>query len=1092
MQISQEDLIKIVEQASTINERLGTEFLLNQISGNDNVINSRIESWCQVVAQGNQEQFEKRLAWDGLDLNTIRQVLGSVYLADQQNLPAWAETLKAVLEATALVSLESLEKGLSQEENSFLNPQELLPFEELFLSFVHIARHKLSTQAGSSYCLLSTESHATLERSLIQSLTSLCSQAMGEQFLVFRTHEQPSLIRWLGQLQGSHSREQYSKFIRRMLDGGLLEFFQEYSMLARLVATVTDFWVNNTSEFLQRLASDWLDIQTTFQGEVELGEVVTIESGLSDLHEDGRSVIAVTFASGLKLIYKPKDCASEEAYFQLLAWLNERGVPLPFKLVQVLNRSTHGWVEYVRHLPCKDKQTAVRYYQRAGMLLSVLYALEGTDCHSENIIACGEHPVLIDMETLMAHRVREIESPYGVDEDALSVANEQFTYSVLRTNFLPKWQVEPDGLVYDISGLGGVEGQMTHFCLLKWQHINTDGMVLGYESFKTRPKANVASLDGVNLSPSDYVEELVDGFRRMYQFLMAHREALLATNGPLTKFADQRVRFIFRPTQVYGSVLKEALQTKFLRNGVDRSIALDVLSKSLLKSETKPHCWPIIAAEKKALIQLDIPLFATRSNSDDLKITPNETIKQYFTEPSYNLVIVRLHQLHENDLEQQISLIRSSLYALTANESDRSSLSVAPELNLDAVTPLTQDALVQQAVEIAQQLRKRSLGATDGSVTWMGLDYIREAQRFQLKPMSYDLYDGSYGVVLFLAALEKFTGGAVFRDLALGALQPLHKLLQDLDPDSVQKITKQIGIGGGKGFGSILYALVRSSQFLAEPILLKDAQQIASLITPALIALDRKFDIMSGSAGAILGLLTLHQATANPAVLEQAITCGHHLLNHRTASNAGLRAWATLNGKLLTGFSHGASGVAYSLLRLYETTQDKVFKEAATEAIAYERSVFSPIAQNWPDFRSEKPEFLTSWCHGAPGIGFARLGSLAILDTDEIRQEIEIALQTTQKFGMHEIDHLCCGNFGRIEVLLIAAQQLGRSEFSETAQKQAAWVVKRAENTGSFQIFPNLFRGTYNPGFFQGAAGIGYELLRLAYPDSLPSVLLWK
>lgn len=32
----------------------------------------------------------------------------------------------------------------------------------------------------------------------------------------------------------------------------------------------------------------------------------------------------------------------------------------------------------------------------------------------------------------------------------------------------------------------------------------------------------------------------------------------------------------------------------------------------------------------------------------------------------------------------------------------------------------------------------------------------------------------------------------------------------------------------------------------------------------------------------------------------------------------------------------------------------------------------------------------------------------------------------------------------------------------------------------------------HSPGFFQGAAGIGYELLRLAHPDHLPSVLLWE
>jgi lantibiotic modifying enzyme len=32
----------------------------------------------------------------------------------------------------------------------------------------------------------------------------------------------------------------------------------------------------------------------------------------------------------------------------------------------------------------------------------------------------------------------------------------------------------------------------------------------------------------------------------------------------------------------------------------------------------------------------------------------------------------------------------------------------------------------------------------------------------------------------------------------------------------------------------------------------------------------------------------------------------------------------------------------------------------------------------------------------------------------------------------------------------------------------------------------------HSPGFFQGAAGIGYELLRLVHPDQFPSALLWE
>ena len=84
--------------------------------------------------------------------------------------------------------------------------------------------------------------------------------------------------------------------------------------------------------------------------------------------------------------------------------LNEQGAPLPFKVLKVLDRSTHGWVEFVEHLPCRDRDEARRYYERAGMLLSLFYVLEGTDCHHQNIIASGEYPVLIDAETLMHHR----------------------------------------------------------------------------------------------------------------------------------------------------------------------------------------------------------------------------------------------------------------------------------------------------------------------------------------------------------------------------------------------------------------------------------------------------------------------------------------------------------------------------------------------------------------------------------------------------------------------------------------------------------------------------------------------------------------
>ena len=133
---------------------------------------------------------------------------------------------------------------------------------------------------------------------------------------------------------------------------------------------------------------------------------------------------------------------------------------------------------------------------------------------------------------------------------------------------------------------------------------------------------------------------------------------------------------------------------------------------------------------------------------------------------------------------------------------------------------------------------------------------------------------------------------------------------------------------------------------------------------------------------------------------------------------------------------------------------------------------------------------MVSWCHGAPGIGLARLGSLEILDTEEIRQDAEVALQTTHKYGLQGVDHLCCGNFGQIEVLLVAAKTLGREELFKTAHLQASVVMALAEQKGAYKLFGNLPASVFSPSFFQGTAGIGYGLLRLAYPKILPSVLM--
>jgi type 2 lantibiotic biosynthesis protein LanM len=1076
----------IVERASTIQERLSDNFVPDNYQQDDPLIKTRLDLWCKASAEGDWEKFRENLILKGIDLNVVYPVLGKVHLKENYKLPKWAKLLDECLETISSFNKEKIEQELL-EGKRYLDSKQPIAFEEVFIPFIHVATRDLRDKIGSYYDLLSDSAHASLERSLLWWLSEVCQRVLEREFFLFQVKKQSSLIRLLKKSKNEVSRIHYKKFIKELLLGGLLTFFEEYPVLARLVSTGLIFWIDSITEFLSRLTVDRPEIERIFNLNPPLGQVIAIQTNLSDRHNNGRSIMSITFSSGFKLLYKTKNLGIENAYFSFLLWLNQHEALLPFKVIKVIERSTYGWVEFVENLPCTNKEEVQNYYHRSGMLLCLAYVLAGTDLHAGNIIACGEHPVLIDLETLLHPHFPEDKHSI-VAENAITVAQKILFDSVLSTGLLPRWYRSwLNDNSYDYTGLGGGYHNETPIRLPIWSNINTDTMFLEFKYLNTPITANVPFLEDKTIHLRDYHEEIIEGFQKMYYFVMEKRGEIKAKNGPLANFNKKKVRFIFRATRVYDLVLKKALKPEFLRDGAERSIQLDILDRRLkvISSETSKNML-LFDAEQQALEQMDIPHFTACSSSCSLLIDEQQKIDNYFPETSLNIVIARLNQLNAEDLERQIGIIRGSLYSHDVSDAYPSLLLENSQFEVESFTLNT---VIEQVTEIATLLQKRAIWAVDGTVTWISPQYNYEIQRFQLETMGYSLYQGSCGVALFLAALERVTGIGL-RHISLAALQPLQ---QDLLSPNFDKIVKQVGLGGAVGIGSIIYALVRTSQFLNEPMLLESARKAASTITPDFISADEKLDIISGAAGAILGLLTLYGISNEPNILAQARFCGHHLLTQRVVSKTGYRTWAVEDEKLLTGFSHGAAGIAYALLRLYQVTNEIAFLEAAQEAISYERSVFRHEVNNWPDFRikSSKDGFtcLCSWCHGAPGIGLARVGGLDILDTPEIRRDIEAAIKTTKQQKLGQLDHLCCGNLGRVEFLFTAAQKLSQPQLLETAREQAAQVLARAKHRRSFAYASSL---SFNPGFFQGASGIGYELLRLAYPNQLPSVLLWE
>ena len=150
-------------------------------------------------------------------------------------------------------------------------------------------------------------------------------------------------------------------------------------------------WIAVSSEFLRRLDADWEAICHDLALGSDPGPLSGLE-GAGDTHRGGRRVILATFASGFRLVYKPKSLAVDLHFQELLAWLNERGATPSFRTLHLLDRRTYGWVEHVSTVGCTSTAEVERFYARLGGYLALFYALEATDFHAENLLASGEHP----------------------------------------------------------------------------------------------------------------------------------------------------------------------------------------------------------------------------------------------------------------------------------------------------------------------------------------------------------------------------------------------------------------------------------------------------------------------------------------------------------------------------------------------------------------------------------------------------------------------------------------------------------------------------------------------------------------------------
>ncbi|MEU9193761.1 type 2 lanthipeptide synthetase LanM family protein [Streptomyces hundungensis] len=882
-----------------------------------------------------------------------------------------------------------------------------------------------------------------------------------------------------GRLDGASPEARYEAFGESLRDPErALDLLAGHPVLARGLVGHVRQWIDVRAEFAQRLSADFPELRERFAVSGEnLKDLAGLTFGAGDAHRGGRTVTLLAFNDGSRLVYKPRSLAVDTHVNRLLRWINDRGTRHPLRTNDLLERPDYGWSAFVTAAPCADADALRRFAWRLGAHLALFHVLGCYDMHLENLIAAGEHPAFIDLEA-MFHT--EPATTSEADADPVDLL---LRASVLAVGLLPQRVVKGDGSgVYamEISAMAGgaAPGEYEIRPDTVLAEGGTDRMRVVRRRRPVPESGNRPVLDGRPADPSAMLPGLIEGFEECYRLLLAGREDLLRE---LEAFADDDVRTVLRNTSTYRAVLEEAWHPDLLGDGLDRAYLLEALDPDAQGDAA------VLASELGQLARGDVPVFTAKPSGTALFDDEGVTLaKGFFRQSGLDTARRRLASLSEEHLRDQLWFVHASLatrelgghaqeeglaqqneraqeerpgqegglaqeqrLAQNGGTARKARVEVAPHLRQD-VDP---DTALAAASRIGDQLLASVRHGGDGVVEWANLNLVGD-RYWVVGPSGLGLYSGVTGIALFLAELAAATGVDAYERQARDVVAAL------ADPDGMPEPEdlRALPVGGYEDLCGVMLLLDRVGRLWEEPALLDAARSLVPAVRQNLDD-DESFDIVGGAAGTALALLSLHAARPEESTRAAVRRAGEILLDHAPTREG------------VHGFGHGQAGRAYALSAIGDLTGEPRYAEAASRALAENDRA---AARTGPG--------VNAWCRGFAGtlLATARMRGFAG------RPELS-AVREGLRAGVGN-DSLCHGTLGLAHALLTAGERSGDRALVEEARRAATGVAHRVL---AGDVRTGVPRRLWVPGLMNGAAGIGYGLLRIALPDrAVPDVLL--
>ncbi len=892
----------------------------------------------------------------------------------------------------------------------------------LFHNFFQPYHERLEENINENTCLNDT-ALASVHSNLYEELFSLSHLSLIHELNHFRDQEL---------LKGVTTEERFSSFEEIIGTSDFKEYIEKkYPTLVLLMNNKLSHIIESVNKIIQVFLRDKQSLEQNFGKYYD--QISDVQIGAGDVHEQGKTVAILSGNFG-KLVYKPNTLLNDVLLNELIDLVNQ-DVLFKLKKVKIISRDGYAWQEYVEHQECKSSEEVHSYYHRLGTYLSLFYLLNASDYHNENIIACGEYPIIIDTETLITTSVNSFDwdsTLYNLLQD-----------NVLRSGLLPV-KMEDSYLDMDISGLSGGDIESSSFEIYEIEEIGTDRMKVRKKFLKGEvDKSHIPYVDNSPVNVLDYIDNFTEGFKEGMRVLMKKKESLkkLVKNN---NFKEATYRQVLRPTYVYAKVLEASTYPTYLMDFKDR---LGLLNR-VINNEPSEKSFD----EVKLLSEGYIPAYECLYDSMDLYRNKQLVEKEYFAETPMSVVERKIDSLSEETIRFQVRLLECSILTILKEPTipdEDIILTKNKYNNIDDSLKNIYDELLLYEITLPNKKLKDifQVRACDG--------------KYFLGGSNFSLYEGG-GMIWSIYCYGLAINDEYIQRTAIC-------LLQKAEINYSKSKIKAECSAFSETFGAVylyynFYKSTGNMDFYDKyKSYLEQGKKNIEFCT--------EWDYITGISGVIHLLSNLYKEQQDVSLKEALIL-----------SKSKLEELLTNDFEEGEGLAHGRAGAALAYADIFELTKEKKYLDKVLNLLEAEDGAIEKIENK-------------SWCNGLGGIivASAEILNKNVLSDEQYKSIFNKFHEYFEKFINISSSNnicLCHGSSGELEILNELLESYSDLLFEKEVEKIQQRIVIMTRNipdtTGNNLGVP---LGLPLNTFMLGSSGVAYAQLRVKN-STYPSILM--